>query len=83
MHITLCSLFRGRKVDLRMVSLLHPPVALIAVHPRLASSLLDRFYLVREAPSLAFLGQILEILGIPAIILNIVSIRAVSSIMPT
>ena len=81
-HIALCSLFHGSKVDLRMVSLLHPAVALVAVHARLAPSFLDRFYLVREAPGLALLGKVLEVFGVPAVILNIVSVRTVSSIVP-
>ena len=64
-----------------MESLLHPAMTFVARHARLASSILDRLYLQSKAPSLALLRQIFIILGIPAIILDIMGIGAVAPIV--
>jgi hypothetical protein len=53
----------------------------IAVHSSLAAAFLDGFYFDFEVPGLAIFRQILIILGIPAVVLEIMGIGAVTTIM--
>lgn len=59
-----------------MELLLHPAVALHAVQAGLAPAVLDRLDLPLEVPSLAVLSDVLVLLGVPAVVLEVVGVAA-------
>jgi hypothetical protein len=69
------------RVELRVVALLHPAVALAAPHARLAPALLDRLDLQREAPGVALLGQVLVVAGVAAVVLDVVRVGTVAAVV--
>jgi hypothetical protein len=64
-----------------MISLLHPSMAFVAIHSRLASAFLNWLYLIVKDPGLAFFRQVFVIFRISSVVLIVVGIGAVSSIV--
>lgn len=68
-------------INLRMVSLFHPPMAFITIHPSFTSRILYRFQLVLEIPKRTFLGFIIIFEWVSSKILDIMGINTPWSIM--
>ena len=60
---------------------LHPAVAFHAVEAGLAPSVLDRLDLALEVPILAIFSDVLVLLGVPAVVLEVVGVAAPAPIM--
>lgn len=69
------------RVDKGMITILHPSVTLAATHPSLTSSLFNGFDLQVEIPSIAFINRVLVVLGVSAVILEVVGVGTVAAIM--